>query len=163
MSIESSKTPNKADTAEILDLLGPRIQFLTALSDKDDEYCLLKGIVPAGAFVPIHSHLERETFYVLEGQLEGLWQDHWRTLRIGDVFDVPGRLKHAWRNTSAASASTLVVVPMRLGRFLREFGRPAETAGPPTAADFERFIELARAYGYWLGSPADNAAIGITF
>jgi hypothetical protein len=54
------------------------------------------------------------------------------------------------------------VVPMRLGRFFREFGRPAETAGAPTPADFQRLQELALAYGYWLGSPADNAAVGIS-
>ena len=37
-----------------------------------------------------------------------------------------------WDNDdeTGASASTMVVVPMRLGRFPREFGRPAETASP---------------------------------
>lgn len=166
MSIASLKTPsNKPDTAEILDVLGPHIQFLTALSDNHDEYCLIRGTVPAGVVVPVHSHPERETFYILEGEIEGLWEDRWSTLSIGDVFDVPGGLKHAWRNASAASASMLVVVPMRLGRFLRDISRPAETAsqGAPKPADFQRFLEIARAYGYWLGSPSDNAAVGISF
>ena len=159
MSVASPQTP---DTAEILDLLGPRIQFLTAVSDNDDDYCMIRGILPAGVVVPLHSHAERETFYVLEGEIEGLCEDRWSTLRIGDTFNVPSGLKHAWRNTSGASASTLIVVPMRLGRFLREIGRPAETAGIPTPADVQRFQQLALAYGYWLGSPADNAAVGIS-
>jgi len=166
MSIESLKTPsNKADTSELLDLLGPRIQFLTPLSDDDDEYCLIRATAPAGAVVPVHSHNERETFYVLEGEIEGLWEDHWITLAAGEVFDVPGGLKHGWRNTSGASVSALVVVPMRLGRALREIGRPAETAsqGAPKPEDLQRLLEIMGAYGYWLGSPADNAAVGISF
>lgn len=166
MSIASRKTPsNKPDIAEILDVLGPRIQFLTELSDNDEDYCLIKGALLPGVVVPIHSHPERETFYILEGEIEGLWKDRWSTLSIGDVFDVPGGLKHAWKNTSGASASMLVMVPMRLGRFLRDVGRPAETAsqGASKPADLERFLEIARAYGYWLGSPSDNAAVGISF
>ena len=166
MSIARLKTPsNKADTGEFLDLLGPRIQFLTPLSEDDDEYCLMRCIFPAGVVVPVHSHDERETFYVLEGEIEGLWGDHWGTFHIGNVVDVPGGLKHAWRNTSGASASTLVVAPMRLGRALREFGRPAETAsqGAPKPEDFQRLLDIAGAYGYWIGSPADNAAVGISF
>ena len=157
MSITSLKTPsNKANTGEFVDLLGPCIQFLTPLSDDDDEYCLMRRIFPAGVVVPVHSHDERETFYVLEGEIDGLWDDRWGTFRIGDVVDVPGGLKHAWRNASGASASTLVVVPMRLGRALREFGRLAETAcqGAPKPADFQRLLEIVGAYGYWIGSPA---------
>jgi hypothetical protein len=33
---------------EIFDVLGPRIRFLTALSNHDDDYCLIAGVVPAG-------------------------------------------------------------------------------------------------------------------
>jgi len=159
MSITSPKT--QSDAPEFLEVFGPRIQFLTALSDNDDEYCLFRGSIPPGVIIPIHSHLERETFYVLEGEVEGLCEDHWSKLRVGDTFDVPSGLKHAFRNSSGESASSLVVVPMRLGRFLRELSRPAETAGAPNPADVQRLQELALAYGYWLGSPADNAAVGI--
>ena len=81
---------NEAGTNEILDVLGPRIQFLTALSSADDDFCLFRGTVPAGVVVPLHSHSERETFYVLEGETQGLWEDRWITLVPGDVFDVPG-------------------------------------------------------------------------
>jgi mannose-6-phosphate isomerase-like protein (cupin superfamily) len=158
MSLASLKTTSeKVDTSEILDVLGPRIQFLTPSS-------LIRGIVPAGVVVPLHSHPERETFYVLEGQVEGLRKDRWITLGIGDPFDVPGGLKHGWRNLSNASASMLVVVAMRLGRFFRDIGRPVAMASQdaPKPADFQRLFEIATTYGYWLGSPADNAAVGLS-
>jgi quercetin dioxygenase-like cupin family protein len=158
-------TPSKVDSNEILDVLGPRIQFLTALSDNDDDYCLIRGTVPDGVVVPVHSHAERETFYVMGGKVQALWEDCWTTLGPGDVFDVPGTIEHAWRNISGGSVSLLFVVPMRLGRFFREIGRPlaAVEPGAPKPDDLQRFVEIADAYGYWLGSPADNDAVGISF
>ncbi len=164
MSIANPNAASKIADAEILDVLGPRIQFLTAVSDADDDYCLIRGVVPAGVVVPVHSHPERETFYLLEGEIQGLREDRWVTLGAGDVFDVPGGLKHAWRNLSATSVSLLFVVPMRLARFFREIGRPAASAGTeaPGPADLQRLFEIAHAYGYWLGSPADNAAVGLS-
>jgi hypothetical protein len=50
------------------------------------------------------------------------------------------------------------------GRFFREIGRPVATTGPspPKPADLKR-EPISRAYGYWLGGPADNAAVGIPF
>jgi quercetin dioxygenase-like cupin family protein len=108
MSLASLKTTSeKVDTGEILDMLGPRIQFMTALSDNDNDYCLIKGSVPPGVVVPLHSHPERESFYALEGEVEGFWKDRWITLGVGDPFDVPGGLKHGWRNLSNASAMRL--------------------------------------------------------
>jgi len=157
-------TSGDAAPDETLDVLGPRIRFLTALSDRDNDYCLIAGDFPTGVVVPLHSHAERETFYLLQGEVQGLWENRWTTLSAGDVFDVPGGVKHAWRNVSGASASLLLVTPMRLARFLRDIGRPAALTGggAPTPTDLQRLFEAARAYGYWLGSPADNSAVGIS-
>jgi hypothetical protein len=33
--------------------------------------------------------------------------------------------------------------------------------GPPTRAELERLTALTVDYGYWLGSPQDNAAVGL--
>jgi quercetin dioxygenase-like cupin family protein len=155
---------NTAHADEIFDVFGPRIQFLTALSENDDDYCLIQGTVPAGVIVPLHSHGERETFYVVAGEIQGLCEDRWITFGVGDVFDVPGGLKHAWRNVSGASVSLLFAMPMRLGRFFRDIGRPVAMASQdaPKPADFQRLFEIATTYGYWLGSPADNAAVGLS-
>ena len=92
MSVASVKTaPQKAEHSEILDVLGPRIQFLTALSDDNGAYCLIRGGVPAGVVVPLHSHPERETFYVLGGEIEGFWEARWSKLGVGDVCDVENK------------------------------------------------------------------------
>jgi quercetin dioxygenase-like cupin family protein len=155
---------NKSGTGEWLDLFGPQIQLLTAVSDEDDGYCVFRSIFPAGVVVPLHSHADRETFCILEGELQGLRQDRWITLAAGDVLDMPGGIKHAFRNVSSAPVSSLFVTTMRLGRFFCEVGRPVATVppGPPTPADLQRFLEISHAYGHWLGSPEDNAAVGIS-
>jgi quercetin dioxygenase-like cupin family protein len=159
-----SKAPSQEVADEMLDVIGPRIRHVTALSDAVDDYCLIQASFPAGVVVPLHSHEDRETFYILAGELQGLWEDRWVTLVSGSVFDVPGGLKHAWRNISDAPVSLLIVTTMRLGRFLRDIGRPAATVepGPPKPEDLQRLLETVQAYGYWLGSPADNAAVGIS-
>jgi quercetin dioxygenase-like cupin family protein len=151
-------------TGGVLDVLGPTIQHLTPLSGAGQEYSVLRGQIPPGV-VPLHSHPDRETFYILAGQLEAFKDDGgWRTLRPGDVFDVPGGAKHAFRNGSAATASALVVTTVTLARFFHEVGRPIEAVppGPPSRDVLQRFAETSLAHGHWLGSVADNAAIGIT-
>lgn len=150
---------------EMLDLFGPQIQLLTALSDEDAGYCVFRSVFPAGVSVPIHSHADRETFYILEGELQALWEDRWRTLVGGDVYDVPGNVKHAFRNVSDAPALLLFVTTTRMGRFFHDIARPVATVppGPPRPADLERFyFNIAHEYGHWLGSPEDNAAVGIS-
>jgi quercetin dioxygenase-like cupin family protein len=111
MPVANLKTTSGNADTNTLDVLGPRIQFLTTVSDADDDYCLIRGAVPAGVIVPIHSHRERETFYVLEGEMKGLWEDSWMTFGVSDVFDVPGGLKHAWRNVSGNPDSSRLHCP----------------------------------------------------
>jgi mannose-6-phosphate isomerase-like protein (cupin superfamily) len=139
MSVANLNTTSKIADTETLDVLGPHIQFLTAVWDADHDYCMMWGTVPAGVVVPLHSHAERETFYVLEGEIQGVREDRWITLGVGDVFDVPGGLKHGWRNVSGASVSLLIVTHMRLARFFRDIGRPVASVEPgaPKPVDFE--------------------------
>jgi quercetin dioxygenase-like cupin family protein len=154
---------NETTMGEMLYLFGPKVQLLTALSADDEEYCLFRSLFPAGAFVPLHSHPDRETFYIVGGELQGLLEDRWMTLVAGDVHDVPGGIRHAFRNVSAAPVSLLFVTTMRLGRFFLDVGRPLATVppGPPTPTDLQHLFEISRDYGHWLGSPEDNEAVGI--
>ena len=70
--------------------------------------------------------------------------ESWITLVRNDTFDVPGGLKHAWRNIADRPASVVVVVPMRLARFLREIARPLATVKPgaPTPDEIQRFLHI---------------------
>jgi quercetin dioxygenase-like cupin family protein len=155
-------------TYPVLDVLGPTIEFLTSPNDSDAIYCVMIGIIPPGGSVPLHSHADVESFYLLSGSVQVLSEqsDHfqWLDVKPGDFVQVPGNAKHAFRNTSAEPTVQLITTTPKLARFFQEIGRPVKPgvpSSPPTPADTERFLQVAARYQYWNGSPAENAAIGI--
>ena len=149
--------------AVVLDVLGPRLEHLTDLSE-DMGYCLMKGEVGPGVFVPLHRHEDRETFYIVSGELEVWDGDEWKLLKAGDTADVPGNQKHSWRNLSGETATLLIVSTVKMGEFFNEVGQPVDSVppGPPQPEALQKFMEVAISYGYWLGTPEENAAIGLS-
>ena len=139
--------------------LRPSNRYLTSLSFPADDYCLLIGEVPAGAIVPFHSHSDRETFYVLSGEMNFYNGTSWQVLKQGEFVDVLSNTRHAWRNASESSASLLVVTTVRMGVFLQKVSSAASTQAAGT--EKEQFFKLVQEYGYWLGSPEDNESIGL--
>lgn len=105
--------------------------YLTSLSFQLDDYCVLAAQMPAGVVVPLHSHSDRESFYLLSGEMTFYDGDSWRILRQGNFVDVPGNTKHAWRNASESSASLLVATTVRMGIFLQRVSSSVETKLAP--------------------------------
>jgi quercetin dioxygenase-like cupin family protein len=139
--------------------LRPSNQFLTELTDDDSDYSVMLCTLPAGLIVPLHSHADRETFYILTGQLDVFHGDHWKTLGPGDAVDLKDGIQHAWKNSFDSAASMLCITTMRLARFLRDIAVNSQTSDPTTAA--KNFLKLVREHGYWLANPEANAAIGL--
>jgi quercetin dioxygenase-like cupin family protein len=146
---------------ETVNVLGPTVEILTPPGD-DDAPCAMRGTIPAGGIVPLHSHPEPETFIVISGDVEALVDTgddvRWIPLGPGDVFHVRGDARHAWRNRSPAPAVSLVVTTQRIARFFREV---AGAGGPPTGEEVRRFLAIADRYGYWNATPEENAAVGL--
>ena len=140
---------------ETLDVLGPTIQFLTA-PDDESAPCVMRGTMPPGVDVLLHSHADPETFLMLEGEVEGLVVSAdgfaWVAVEPGDVLHVPGGAKHAFRNRSRTAAVMNIVSTARIGRFFREVASPATV---------EHFVATAARYGHWLATPAENAEVGL--
>ena len=150
----------------VLDLLdGAKMEPLSP--SIEDAYCVMKGTIPSGVSVPLHSHADAESFYVLSGEAQALVETEvglqWQTLRPGDFIHIPGGTKHAWRNVSGEPMAALITCTTKLGRALREMGQLTSEGGKriPTPADVQRLIEISERYGYWLGSREENAAVGI--
>lgn len=144
---------------------GATMEFLIS-PDDDCDFCVIKGTIPSGGFVPLHSHPDIETFLVLSGTLEALTETDiglgWKEVHAGDYLHVESDARHAWRNPGVESGIALVITTRRLGRFFLEMGRPINGAPePPTADDVARLAALADEYGHWLASPEENAAVGI--
>jgi hypothetical protein len=87
-----------------LDLLGPTVEFLTLPQEANIDFCVLRGILPPGVSVPLHSHPDTEDFFVISGEVQAVRPKHaglrmdcgksgglppraeWRTARLAKRF-----------------------------------------------------------------------------
>jgi quercetin dioxygenase-like cupin family protein len=162
LNLTNRRSTNATNTGEVFSPqkhLRPLNEYLTEVSDNEGDYCLMRCTLPAGAIVPMHSHADRETFYVLSGKLDALRGDRWLEIGPGDVFDVPDGTKHAWRNSSQVAASMICVTTTKLARFLQDISNSA--ADTSSKEQVDRFLRLVHANGYWLATPEENASIGL--
>jgi hypothetical protein len=158
--------PNRSP--DVVEVLGPTIEFLTAPEPDDTGPCVMRGMVPPGVFVPLHSHADPELCMLDSGELEALaYSDAsfaWVPLTEGDIFYVPADAKHAFRNISSMPATMILISTARIGRFFREIGAPVipgQQYGSPQPERIHRFLQTAERYGYWNATPEQNAAVGL--
>jgi quercetin dioxygenase-like cupin family protein len=157
------------EIGRVLSVLGPTVELLTAPSDAAAVYCVMRGTIPPGVAVPLHSHPgDPETFFVVSGRGQALVEHdgrlEWQNVAAGDSVHIPAGVRHAHRNTSNEPLVELVVSTPALGRFFLEVGRelkPGSRPAPPRPDDLRRFQQVAAKYHHWLATPAENAAVGI--
>jgi quercetin dioxygenase-like cupin family protein len=160
LDLSIRRSTNAADAQEVFspqEHSPPMNEYLTDVSNNGGDYCVIRCVLPAGAVVPMHSHADRETFYVVSGKIEGLRVDRWEELGPGDIVDVRDGARHAWRNSSQTAATMICVTTTKMARFLQE----VSAAGASPEEQAARFLRLVRANGCWLASPEENAAIGL--
>lgn len=148
---------------EWIDVIGPRIRTISSMTAPSSDYCIMDAVIAPGVFIPLHSHDDRETFYILSGAAEGFLDGRWHRLEAGDILDIEGGEKHAWRNASGEDAHLLLITTMRMKQFFDEIGRPVSRTPAPLSPDaLGHLLEVAKRYGYWLATPQENVAIGIS-
>jgi hypothetical protein len=105
---------------------------------------------------------------VTEGTMEVFQDDGrssaWQTVNTGEVVTIAGGVKHALRNPGSALVTTVLMSEGQLYNFFLELAEPLDPDAPPPVPKpevIQRLFEVAARYQYWIGSPADNAAIGI--
>jgi quercetin dioxygenase-like cupin family protein len=152
-------------TPAVLDLFGPTVEILTSASEA---YCVILGAIPPGVCVPMYAHADFEGFFVVSGAVQVLAERDggfaWLDAKQGDFFQIPGGAKHGFRNTSGAPVVQFITTTPRLGQFFKEVGRPVTSGSappPPSPDELRRFAAASVRYGHRLGSPEENAAVGI--
>ena len=50
------------------------MEFLTSPQDAHNDFCVLRGVIPPGVFIPLYSHPDTEDFFVISGQVQALRQ-----------------------------------------------------------------------------------------
>jgi len=153
----------------VFSVLGTLLQFVSTPEQNRARLSVMLGGIPARTVVPLHSHADTEIFYLLQGSMEVFQDDGtssgWQTAKPGDVVTIAGGVKHALRNQGEIAVSTILVTQEQVHRFFLELGeqlKPGASPAAPTPEVMQRLFEVAARYGYWLGSPAENAAIGIS-
>jgi hypothetical protein len=88
----------KSEEGEVVNLSRPQTEPLT--SRKEQSYFVLKGTIPPGINVPLHSHGDPESFYVLSGGSSPCLNGS----QVGMEDCPPGRLRSysAWNKTRLA-------------------------------------------------------------
>lgn len=170
----STKLKTKAESGntvnhQLFDAAGVIVQFLVAPEEIQDAICLIRGTMPPGIIVPLHSHPEPEIICVLEGSPEVFRANQgngngWTTASAGDAVAIPGDVRHAPHNTSSRPAITALVTKSDLYKFFHEVAKPVDPnrrPAPPTPDVVRELFGVSARYGFWMGSPEDNAAIGL--
>jgi quercetin dioxygenase-like cupin family protein len=160
--------PNAASVEQTFNLFGVLLNFLVTPNETGHQVSLFKGTLPPKVVIPLHSHAEPEVFYVLEGSLEvyresGQSQGR-STTQPGGVLAIPGKVKHALRNISSTPTTVILVTQDELYNFFRSLAKPFEAGqmpAPPSPEDMLQLSAAAAKYRYWMGSPEENATIGI--
>lgn len=150
---------------ELIDMLGARREVIARMGPADADTVLFRTPMAGGKSVPLHSHADPECFYVLGGHIDAFVADdhpRWHEVEAGRSLLVDDGVPHAVRNPADQPADLVVATNGRLARYFREAGRPAVPGATPDSAtpdDVSRIGRVAEAYGYWLASPAENAAV----
>jgi quercetin dioxygenase-like cupin family protein len=160
--------PALSANEETFDIFGVLLQFLVTPEQTGNEISLYRGTMPPGIVIPLHSHDEPEVFYVLEGEVE-IYQESeprqgWSKIGPGETIAIPGHRKHALRNTSSQPVTKILVTQNELYVFFRELAKPFKNQppAPPAPEEMQKLFETAAKHHYWMGSPEENAAIGIS-
>lgn len=164
----SSRTVVCAEAEPMFAVVGTLLQFVSTPEQCGADLSVMRCGIPGGAVIPLHSHSDPEVFYLLEGRVD-VFQDAgtasgWRTAGAGEVVTIAGGVRHALRNVTSTETVAVLVSQTRLYRFFRELGQPIDPGTLPPRPNPEvmtTLLELASRYNLWIGSPSENAAIGI--
>ena len=161
--------PGYTGDQQVFSVAGVLLEFLTSPNEVRDAICFIRGTIPPGVVLPLHSHADPELVYVLEGALEvfrsNLGSNEWTTVGQGKLIAIPGSVKHALRNSSSGPVKLAVVTKSELYEFFRAVAKPFDpnqSPAPPTPEGTEALFQIAAKYGYWIASPEENAAIGLS-
>jgi quercetin dioxygenase-like cupin family protein len=167
-TVSSARVLRECDWS-VFEVLGASVEFLVGPHPGDLAPCILKGTIPSGVSIPMHSHDVLEIFFVLAGNIEVLVEAggkmQWVEAGVGDLIEIPSNARHAFRNRSQNPVLNLLFTTSKHGRYFQEIGRPlasGESVRPPTPDEVQHFLETARRYGYWFATPEENASVGIT-
>jgi hypothetical protein len=109
----------------------------------------------------MHRHTrEAETFFVLEGDLDGWAGNNHTVVSAGDILYLPAGEDHAFRVRSDTARFLVLITPAGLEHFFLEGATPSApdaelpaAPGPPPPEAVERLAQEAARYGVTVTGP----------
>src|SRR6202162_6152401 len=106
---ETKTGTNRGGEDRTFIVLGVLLQFLSTPEQINDQISVMRGTVPSGVVIPLHSHADPEIFYALNGSLEVFQAEGWQTVTAGEVVSIPGNVRPAPRNNSPSPTHLITV------------------------------------------------------
>ncbi|MEG3987672.1 cupin domain-containing protein [Microcoleus sp. S28C3] len=140
--------------------LGQDLYTFKAVGEETGQaYALCEVIVaPQGGSPPHRHHLEDESFYVQDGEIEFQLDDRTFVATAGTFLHSPKGQLHRFTNTTVTSATMLVwVTPAGFEKFIAEVGKAVNgqiTLGASlTPEDLNKILTAAPKYGIEIVPP----------
>lgn len=155
----------KLVAGDLIDMMGARFEMVARMGGNESDTVLFRTHMAPGKLVPLHSHVDPECFYLLEGEIEVFVvgdAPKWRAVGAGRSILLADGVKHAVRNPTERTADIVLATNNRFASFLAEAGRraaPDAAFSAPSPEDIERVRRVSETYGYWNASPAESAAV----
>jgi quercetin dioxygenase-like cupin family protein len=143
------------------DHLGLRVRVPLHGGDTEERFALVEQFGRRGVGVPLHRHSrETETFFVLDGELDG-WSGGQRSVvATGSALYLPPRIDHAFAVRSDTAHFLVLLTPSGFEQFFITDGRPVSAdadlpapPGPPPDEEVARLADLLSTYGVELVGP----------
>ena len=113
----------------------------------DDRFALIEFLCPHAASPPRHTHLQDESYYVLEGALTVAAGERRFELRAGGTGVVPMGVAHTFRVDSDGARVLVLSTPAGIERMIRDASVPASASTlPPPATPRPTPDELERVF-----------------
>jgi quercetin dioxygenase-like cupin family protein len=118
----------------IIHLLGDTIRVLASATDAGNALSVVEVTAVPGGGPPMHTHVETEVFFCLEGEIQLTVDGATHTLAPGQAATALSGVPHTYRNASAAPARFVVAItPGGMERFFADLSS-ATAGGPPDMA-----------------------------
>jgi quercetin dioxygenase-like cupin family protein len=140
---------------------GNTYRILISGEQTGGSFAVIDMLVPPGGGPAPHAHPNfRESFYVVEGQVDFKSEAGNYVAKAGAFVNIPlGGMVHCFKNTSSTPAHLLcTVVPAGLEAFFKEIGKPVQPGISLPGSDLnpeekERLKTVAEKYGQQLYPP----------
>jgi quercetin dioxygenase-like cupin family protein len=145
-----------ATPIEALWFLGTLVRIKLDGEQTDGRFALIEVLAPRGASPPLHSHLQDETFYLLDGEIT-VWVLEHGDLAAADAGDppsgvtrraqrggqgaavfAPGGAPHSFRVESDSARMLVLSTPAGIEQYIRALSEPAQWPWLPPPSDGPR-------------------------